>query len=251
MTKALEHDAPELEITAAFEELRREMSLTRHAVEGLTSARERIPNYDATLATMAEALAGIAERLDAVQQSPAMKLTPLGLVQDVVNASVAVRTEDARLIQSGRDAIIGAVGRIDGIVERGQAASGRKRERSMWCAGGAAAAVLVWSVLPGAVARAPRELARGGMDGGTDDEPRQGASWETTDESSCSTGPIRGPMSALCGRSRRAARMAGTGRKQTGSSRSQETTRGRVKRMTQSQSKDDEAACFAQYTRCR
>ena len=49
-------DQPETDITSAFEELRREVSLTRAALEGLTAARERIPDYSPTLGQIAERL---------------------------------------------------------------------------------------------------------------------------------------------------------------------------------------------------
>lgn len=44
------------DINEAFEALRREVSLTRHAVEGLTAARERVPDYSPPLGQIIDAL---------------------------------------------------------------------------------------------------------------------------------------------------------------------------------------------------
>ncbi|RYG89076.1 MAG: hypothetical protein EON59_02245 [Alphaproteobacteria bacterium] len=56
MTDNLPESVPADDIAEAFEALRGEVSLTRRAVEGLTAARERVPDYSATLGKMAEAL---------------------------------------------------------------------------------------------------------------------------------------------------------------------------------------------------
>ena len=44
------------DINDAFEALRREVSLTCHAVEGLTAARERVPDYSTPLGQIIDAL---------------------------------------------------------------------------------------------------------------------------------------------------------------------------------------------------
>ena len=55
MTDQASLSAPS-DAATAFEELRREVSLARAAVEGLTAARERIPDYSETLAAMLAAI---------------------------------------------------------------------------------------------------------------------------------------------------------------------------------------------------
>lgn len=44
------------DINEAFEALRREVSLTRHAVERLTAARARVPDYSTPLGQIIDAL---------------------------------------------------------------------------------------------------------------------------------------------------------------------------------------------------
>lgn len=138
----------------AFEELRGEVSLTRRAVEGLTAARERVPDYSETLGAMSEALSGALARLERIERSPAVRLSPEAMAAEFVKASAAARVEDARLVHEMRDVLSRAIGRVDGIVERGQAADQQRRQRIWIAVGGAVGGMLLWAVLPGAVARA-------------------------------------------------------------------------------------------------
>lgn len=153
MTHETTEPAPIDDITQAFEALRGEVSLTRRAVEGLTAARERIPDYSVTLREMAEVLKANAAGVAGIEASPAVRLSPANLVQEIIKASSDARAEDARRLDAAREAIARSVGRIDGIVERGQAAD-RQMRRLVWsCAGSAFAGALLWSILPGAIAR--------------------------------------------------------------------------------------------------
>lgn len=153
MTQLPDHDAVENDTAQAFEELRGEVSLTRRAVEGLTAARERIPDYSVTLGEMAKALKAALEGLDRIERSPAVRLSPAALVQELVKASETARAEDRQMLQRSRDVITHSIGRIDGIVERGQAAD-RQWDRQIWCAvGGFATGILLWAALPGMIAR--------------------------------------------------------------------------------------------------
>jgi len=140
-------------IAAAFEELRREVSLTRAAVEGLTAARERMPDYSITLGQIADRLKATAAAVDKIEKAPAVSLSPDAMTTEIVKASAAARAADARLIQDARDALSQSLGRVDGIVKRGQAAD-QQIKRQCWAAsGGLLVGILIWSVMPGAVAR--------------------------------------------------------------------------------------------------
>ena len=138
----------------AFDELRGEVSLTRRAVEGLTAARERVPDYSVTLGTMTKALDAAVAALARIEASPAVRLTPVALTAEIIKAAVAARADDAKLIHETRDTMLRATGRLDGIVERGQAADQQVRHRRWSVAGGAVAGMLLWSILAGTVARA-------------------------------------------------------------------------------------------------
>ncbi|MBY0284273.1 MAG: hypothetical protein K2W81_09955 [Sphingomonas sp.] len=153
MTDNLSATAPVDDIDQAFEALRGEVSLTRRAVEGLTAARERVPDYSATLGQMAEVLKRTAEGIDRVEQSPAVRLSPAALTDEIVKASAEARAEDRALLRETRDALMRSIGRIDGIVERGQAADVQVRWLIWTCAGGTLAGMMLMAILPGAVAR--------------------------------------------------------------------------------------------------
>lgn len=146
---AAESDAPD-----AFEELRGEVSLLRVAVEGLTSAREHMPDYTATLGAMSNTLIAVQDGLERIERSPAVCLSPETMAVKIAKASETARAQDARMLDDARDTISRSLGRIDGIVERGQA-SERQRRRLVMCAvAGLLTGMLLWSILPGAVARA-------------------------------------------------------------------------------------------------
>lgn len=138
---------------AAFEELRREVSLTRAALEGLTAARERIPDYTPTLGQIAERLKLITAAAERIEKAPAISLSPDAMVTEIVKASTAVRAADTKLIAHARDAMSRSIGQVDGIVQRGQAAERQSEERLWLGIGGMLIGVLLWSALPGVIAR--------------------------------------------------------------------------------------------------
>lgn len=153
MTDDPTQTSPIEDFTQAFEALRGETSLIRAAVEGLTAARERLPDYSVTLGEMTEALQAAASSIQRIEKSPAVRLSPAALAAEINKASADVRAEDHALLQDTRDALSRSIGRIDGIVERGQAADRQVRWLIWTGFGGLVAGIWLWSILPGAVAR--------------------------------------------------------------------------------------------------
>ena len=141
------------ETALAFEDLRAEISLLRRAVEGLTAARERMPDYTPTLGSMMAQLKTTQEALQRIEHSPAVALTPIELTKEIVQAAANARADDARKLDEARDAIARSIGKVDGIVERGQSVEGQSRLLRRSCAATALATILFWSILPGAIAR--------------------------------------------------------------------------------------------------
>ncbi|MBU0555680.1 MAG: hypothetical protein KKD64_11370 [Alphaproteobacteria bacterium] len=153
MTDNFPESAPADDIAEAFEALRGEVSLTRRAVEGLTAAREHMPDYSATLGKMAEALKQAAEGIDRVERSPAVRLSPAAMADEIRKAGTDARAEDHALLSATRDALMRSIGCVDGIVERGRAADQQLR-RVIWAGvGGALGGTLLMAILPGAIAR--------------------------------------------------------------------------------------------------
>jgi hypothetical protein len=145
---------PTSDIARALEDLRAEMSYTRHAVEGLTAVRERTPDYAPTLGAITAQLETLQSTLDQIVRSPAIALTPATLTVEIMKAATAARAEDARKLDETRETLSRSIGRIDSIVQRGQAADGQRRRLARCCAGSMIAGMMLWSVGPGAIARA-------------------------------------------------------------------------------------------------
>ncbi|WP_242139639.1 DUF6118 family protein [Sphingomonas sp. TREG-RG-20F-R18-01] len=150
-------DQPEFaaveDIIRALEALRSEGSLTRLAVEGLTAARERIPDYSPTLGQISQDLKVATGGIGQILESPALRLSPAILAVEMVKASTEVRAEDRKLLADARDALSRSIGRIDAIVERGQAVNAQWRQLGWAATAGAIVGILMMAVLPGAVAR--------------------------------------------------------------------------------------------------
>lgn len=137
----------------AFEAVRRELSLLHSAVAGLAAEREKIPDYSETLGRIAHSLGENNKRLAGIEQSRAISLSPVELVKEIAAAAETVRIEDRRMLDTARGALDQALGRADGMIKRGQAA-GRQVKRERWhAAAGLFFGMLIWAVLPGAIAR--------------------------------------------------------------------------------------------------
>lgn len=137
----------------AFEAVRRELSLLHSAVAGLAAEREKIPDYSETLGQMAHALVDTNKRLTAIEKSRAISLSPVELAKEISAAAETVRIEDRRVLDAARGALDQSLGRVDGMIKRGQATR-QHVERERWHAGiGLFVGILIWAVLPGAIAR--------------------------------------------------------------------------------------------------
>jgi hypothetical protein len=139
--------------TQAFEGLRQEISLLHTAIQGLTAAREKMPDYNPTLGAIGKQLANMTESIEAVAQAPAVKLTPTVMVRELAKAAIDVRADDKQQMDEARAVLHQSIGQLDGIALRARATN-HQRKREMGIGGGAfIAGILLWSFLPGAIAR--------------------------------------------------------------------------------------------------
>lgn len=139
--------------TQAFESLRQEISLLHTAIQGLTAAREKIPDYSPTLGAISRQLTAMTEGIARVEQAPAVKLTPAMMVQQLAKAAADARADDKRQMDEARADLHHVIGRIDGIVVRARSTD-HQRRRELWMMLGAfLAGILLWSFLPGMIAR--------------------------------------------------------------------------------------------------
>lgn len=121
------------EAARAFEGLRAEVSVLRRAVEALPGAIEeaRPPDYGPTLGAMAQALAGLEEGLAAIEEHPALALTPESHARAIERAGAEVVREASKALREETDAVAREGRRLAGIV--GQAAAREEqRRRLMW-----------------------------------------------------------------------------------------------------------------------
>ncbi len=155
--------------TQAFARLDGRIALMSRAVEHLAAERANIdvPDYSATLGQMNARLVTIAQELEAIAEKPAMLLTPERLATRMDAAAAQSRRADSATLRESREAHQDATRIIRDLV--GAVRNQRdQRERLLWTAGGSLlAGCLLWSFLPGVVARTlpvdwqmPERLAR-------------------------------------------------------------------------------------------
>ena len=141
--------------TEAFARLQGEMAMVRHTVQNM--ARERadivIPDYTATLGQMADQLEQVSKTLNAIGRKPAIELTPEDIAVQIKRASLDMLGDASDLFRHGRKDLDLATGRLAAIVGRVRTKDEQKRQTWRFAGVGVLAGILLWSILPGAIAR--------------------------------------------------------------------------------------------------
>lgn len=144
MTRKLTHVAPPANDAAkAFDDLRSEISLQRTAIEGLTSAKEKLPDYSLTLRDMNARLDQIDQHIASMNDKPAMRLTPLTLAAESHEASKAYGAEDRKSVGEARDALSRSLGRVEGMIKQRRS----NDEQDWWVTWTATGGVLIGAFL--------------------------------------------------------------------------------------------------------
>lgn len=142
--------------TEAFARLEGEMAMVRHTVQNM--ARERadivIPDYTATLSQMADLLAKVSKTLTAIGNTPAIELTPEDIAVQIKRASHDMQRDTSDLFRQGHKDFDSATGQLNAIVGRVRAEAEQKRQTWRFAGVGLAVGILLWSILPGTIARA-------------------------------------------------------------------------------------------------
>ena len=145
--------------TEAFARLEGEMAMVRHTVQNM--ARERtdivIPDYTATLGQMADQLAQVSKTLGTIGNKPAIELTPEDIAVQIKRASLDMLRDASDLFRHGRKDLDLATSRLAAIVGRVRTEAEQKRQTWRFAGVGMAAGILIWSILPGTIARAMPE----------------------------------------------------------------------------------------------
>ncbi|MDR6834241.1 MULTISPECIES: DUF6118 family protein [unclassified Sphingopyxis] len=141
---------------AAFARLEGEVALMRRATEKLAAekAEIRIPDYSLTLGELSKHLGAAERTLRAIAAKPAMELTPEDVAQRIARAVRQARESAEGEMQRAQVRFDNAAYELRGTISTLRAAH-EQRLHLIWAAGGGIlAGCLLWSILPGAFARA-------------------------------------------------------------------------------------------------
>ena len=146
-------------LRAVIEGQDRELALLRRAVEGLAAERAAIdvPDYTETLGHLQQGVDRTTGRLDHIGKmltaAPVMAMTPEQMAQRIAAAGNAARREDqAALAKAGEDKAR-VMAELRAIAGSAWTRADQKNRQLWFGLGGAAIGILVWSILPGLVAR--------------------------------------------------------------------------------------------------
>ena len=145
----LPYDEPDLDpATRAFSRLEGEMAMMRRAVEHLATEKAEIdiPDYSKTLGEMAN-------RLVSIERQPALQMTPEDFEARMTAAAARARRDDEVLIVAAKRERGEAIRDLRAIIGTANSIYEQKRLRWWYVGGGLLAGCLLWSVVPGFVAR--------------------------------------------------------------------------------------------------
>lgn len=137
----------------AFGELRAEISLLRRAVERLTDERTSEPDYAPTLEAIGKRLEDVCAWAQHVSQKPALKLTPESLAREIATAAVDSRSQDHGLLERAAGKMDAAGNRVDAMIAQSRSVAAQNRELRRNRIAFAVAGMMLFAILPGAVAR--------------------------------------------------------------------------------------------------
>ncbi len=143
----------------AFARLEGEMALMRRAVQHLAAERADIviPDYGATLTEMTKRLEEMVENLDCIAEHPAMQVTPDSFGRRIAAAAEAARRGDQARIDDAHNELRQATQDMRGVTTHARTSADQRRTVLQSVAGGVLGGILLWSFLPGTIARAVPE----------------------------------------------------------------------------------------------
>ncbi len=144
----LPDDEPDLDpATRAFNRLEGEMAMMRRAVEHLATEKSEIdiPDYSKTLGEMAN-------RLVAIERTPAMQMTPEDFEARMTAAASRVRRDEQSAISTAKREHGEAIRDLRAMIGTASTIYEQKRLRWWYVGGGLLVGCLLWAVLPGFVA---------------------------------------------------------------------------------------------------
>lgn len=143
----------------AFARLEGELALMRRAVQHLAAERADIiiPDYGATLTEMTKRLEEIVENLDCIEEHPAMQVTPDSFGRRIEAAAEASRRGDQTRINNAYNELRQATQDMRGVTSHARTSADQRRAVFKAVGGGVLGGILLWSFLPGTIARSVPE----------------------------------------------------------------------------------------------
>lgn len=143
----------------AFARLEGELALMRRAVQHLAAERADIviPDYGPTLTDMAKRMGAISENLKGMAGHPAMQMTPDSVGNRIAAAAEAARRSDQDRLSQARNDLSHAAQEMRNVTAHARTAAEQRQQLYKMAGGALLAGILVWSFLPGTIARAMPE----------------------------------------------------------------------------------------------
>lgn len=140
----------------AFARLEGELALMRRAVQHLAAERADIviPDYGPTLTDMAKRMGAISESLKGMAGHPAMQMTPDSIGQRIAAAAESAWRSDQDRISQARDDLHHAAQAMRSVTAHARTAAEQRQQLYQVAGGALLAGILLWSFLPGTIARA-------------------------------------------------------------------------------------------------
>lgn len=139
----------------AFARLEGELALMRRAVQHLAAERADIviPDYGATLTEMTKRLEEMVENLDCIEEHPAMQVTPDSFGRRIEAAAEAARRGDQTRIDNAYNELRQATQDMRGVTSHSRNSADQRRTVFQAVGSGVLGGILLWSFLPGTIAR--------------------------------------------------------------------------------------------------
>lgn len=143
----------------AFARLEGELALMRRAVQHLAAERADIviPDYGTTLTDMVKRMGVISESLKGMAGHPAMQMTPDSIGNRIAAAAETARRTDHDRITQARDDLNHAAQAMRNVTAHARTAAEQRQQLYQVAGEALLAGILLWSFLPGTIARAMPE----------------------------------------------------------------------------------------------
>lgn len=143
----------------AFARLEGELALMRRAVQHLAAERADIviPDYGATLTDMTKRMSAISESLKGMAGHPSMQMTPDSIGNRIAAAAESARRTDQERISQARSDLHQATQEMRNVTAHARTAAEQRQQLYQVAGGALLAGILLWSFLPGTIARAMPE----------------------------------------------------------------------------------------------